>query len=602
MGQPSAHGLTDSLAAEAWRDPVLRAKPADQPVWPDAVWLPSQLLTRMAEGGASTAAPYPGQAPERAGLALARCAGRRKDLRPQPSALGGGASPAPRLIPPLFATTIIDALDRAHHREVLPPPRLRSTGPARGRRPRRWTRAASRCGSMNLLGLRRYDPVHADAHALVARRTRNPALPAPMQLALLTREGAAGRHARSCAVPLGGSARHRPRSGWPTTSPGPRCCPTRPFSPRRRPRATISRRWGTASALRWSRWRTGSPRSSAPGRRACPSSSSGWTRPGTITSATRPLRLHVRAFTGAPARSGTCHRAFETPGRFLRQWRKRPMARATSASRATSPSPAVPGGRRPGAFAIGSAARFAHAGALVYADHMEVANPAAFEPIGISCRICERLACHQRAVPPMERPPGDRRQHARRSALRDRAVSGGGGGKRRAEAPARGRSRMARSGRGGRTLCAPFRPVGRRKRHADAAGLGAAPRSWPWAGPRRGGAGRRLGCVSGLDRQQAVDSSRRFIRVLRSSFSWIGGSPAPRSSRPGARRGFDLVVLVGEASEMRVWSASAGAIFSALFREGRGQFVRGVGHSRLSCVRPVAGNATGRRACGGLTG
>ncbi|MEO0764875.1 MAG: short-chain fatty acyl-CoA regulator family protein, partial [Pseudomonadota bacterium] len=27
----------------------------------------------------------------------------------------------------------------------------------------------------------------------------------------------------------------------------------------------------------------------------------------------------------------------------------------------------------------------------------------AFEPIGISCRICERKDCHQRSVPPLER-------------------------------------------------------------------------------------------------------------------------------------------------------------------------------------------------------
>ena len=27
----------------------------------------------------------------------------------------------------------------------------------------------------------------------------------------------------------------------------------------------------------------------------------------------------------------------------------------------------------------------------------------AFEPIGISCRICERTDCHQRSVPPLEK-------------------------------------------------------------------------------------------------------------------------------------------------------------------------------------------------------
>jgi len=44
-----------------------------------------------------------------------------------------------------------------------------------------------------------------------------------------------------------------------------------------------------------------------------------------------------------------------------------------------------------------------HAGDLVYADGMDLTNPRAFEPIGISCRICERRNCHQRSVPPLER-------------------------------------------------------------------------------------------------------------------------------------------------------------------------------------------------------
>ena len=33
----------------------------------------------------------------------------------------------------------------------------------------------------------------------------------------------------------------------------------------------------------------------------------------------------------------------------------------------------------------------------------EIAASAAYEPIGTSCRICERRTCHQRSVPPLER-------------------------------------------------------------------------------------------------------------------------------------------------------------------------------------------------------
>lgn len=44
-----------------------------------------------------------------------------------------------------------------------------------------------------------------------------------------------------------------------------------------------------------------------------------------------------------------------------------------------------------------------HADALVYADDLDLTLSQAYEPIGISCRICERTECHQRSVPPLER-------------------------------------------------------------------------------------------------------------------------------------------------------------------------------------------------------
>jgi len=53
-------------------------------------------------------------------------------------------------------------------------------------------------------------------------------------------------------------------------------------------------------------------------------------------------------------------------------------------------------------YAIGLGCEVGHADRLVYADGMDISKPAAFEPIGISCRICERKTCHQRSVPPLE--------------------------------------------------------------------------------------------------------------------------------------------------------------------------------------------------------
>ena len=61
--------------------------------------------------------------------------------------------------------------------------------------------------------------------------------------------------------------------------------------------------------------------------------------------------------------------------------------------------------------AIGLGCEISHARDLVYSDGLDLANPALFEPIGVSCRICPRPDCHQRSVPPMDRNiriPADR--------------------------------------------------------------------------------------------------------------------------------------------------------------------------------------------------
>lgn len=52
-------------------------------------------------------------------------------------------------------------------------------------------------------------------------------------------------------------------------------------------------------------------------------------------------------------------------------------------------------------FAIGLGCEIRHASRLVYSDGLDLTNAAAATPIGMSCRVCERLACPQRAVPPL---------------------------------------------------------------------------------------------------------------------------------------------------------------------------------------------------------
>ncbi len=123
---------------------------------------------------------------------------------------------------------------------------------------------------------------------------------------------------------------------------------------------------------------------------------------GTITKRHSATTLQFARYGGA-CPLWNVHRAFETPGQFLRQLAETPdgvryfcLARDVTKSSGAFDAPV----RR---YAIGLGCEVRHADALVYADHMDRKNDQAFEPIGISCRICERRNCHQRAVPPLER-------------------------------------------------------------------------------------------------------------------------------------------------------------------------------------------------------
>ena len=123
---------------------------------------------------------------------------------------------------------------------------------------------------------------------------------------------------------------------------------------------------------------------------------------GTITKRHSATRLQFARFGGA-CPLWNVHRAFEQPGRFLRQLAETPDGvRYVSLARDVSKSAGHFGAplRR---YAIALGCEVTHAPDLVYADGLDVTRAEAFEPIGISCRICERKGCHQRSVPPLER-------------------------------------------------------------------------------------------------------------------------------------------------------------------------------------------------------
>lgn len=52
-------------------------------------------------------------------------------------------------------------------------------------------------------------------------------------------------------------------------------------------------------------------------------------------------------------------------------------------------------------YAVGLGCRTEHAGALVYADGMDLESRQATVPVGVTCRLCERMDCAQRAFPPV---------------------------------------------------------------------------------------------------------------------------------------------------------------------------------------------------------
>ncbi len=66
-------------------------------------------------------------------------------------------------------------------------------------------------------------------------------------------------------------------------------------------------------------------------------------------------------------------------------------------------------------YAIGLDCEAKHAGHVVYADDMDLTSVANFDPIGTSCRICERSDCFHRSVPPIGKEI--RVDHTRRNSV-----------------------------------------------------------------------------------------------------------------------------------------------------------------------------------------
>ena len=125
-------------------------------------------------------------------------------------------------------------------------------------------------------------------------------------------------------------------------------------------------------------------------------------RAGAITKRHSTTRLQFARYGGA-CPLWNVHRAFETPGEFVRQLAETPDGERylCIARTITKRSRGFRAPIRRYAIALGSPVD--NTKNIVYGDDMSVDLPEAYERIGVSCRICTRKECPQRAVPPIDK-------------------------------------------------------------------------------------------------------------------------------------------------------------------------------------------------------
>ena len=106
--------------------------------------------------------------------------------------------------------------------------------------------------------------------------------------------------------------------------------------------------------------------------------------------------------------SGACPRwnlvnCFLTPGQIRTQLSEMPDGREYFCIARTVSRGERGFGRPPAMHAVCLGCTVEHAEHLVYADGMDLTKREAAVPVGVTCRICERMDCEQRAFPPLQR-------------------------------------------------------------------------------------------------------------------------------------------------------------------------------------------------------
>ncbi|MBD9527679.1 MULTISPECIES: short-chain fatty acyl-CoA regulator family protein [Paracoccus] len=138
-----------------------------------------------------------------------------------------------------------------------------------------------------------------------------------------------------------------------------------------------------------------------PGKKGVPMFFARIDRAGNITKRHSATRLQFARF-GAACPVWNVHQAFEAQGRIIRQ-----MAETPDGGQYLSLALQV--AKRSGGFrgheityALAFGCERSNAEAFVYADDLLESAVVKYDPIGVSCRICERVRCPNRAWPPIK--------------------------------------------------------------------------------------------------------------------------------------------------------------------------------------------------------
>ena len=123
---------------------------------------------------------------------------------------------------------------------------------------------------------------------------------------------------------------------------------------------------------------------------------------GNITKRHSATRLQFARFGGA-CPLWIVHEAVAIPDRILVQLAETPdgVRYVSMAKGLVKPSGRYD--RPPRRYAVALGCEAAHAHDFIYADGMAVEDPRSVTPIGVSCRLCPRVDCDQRAFPPSDR-------------------------------------------------------------------------------------------------------------------------------------------------------------------------------------------------------